>query len=90
MLYDGYPTSYEEDMKILEDDSLSFNQRNSVLMRSGEKKILHFLMQVTQFLIPLFDMKLKDAKKALNSYKEAELIRTYFNDVVVYLINKRL
>lgn len=36
-----YPTTYEEDLKILETKSkeMTFNQRNCVLMRSGEKKV---------------------------------------------------
>jgi len=35
-----YPTTYEEDLKILETQKdMTFNQRNCVLMRSGEKKV---------------------------------------------------
>ena len=59
------------------------------MMRSGEKKILLFLMTITDKLIPLFDMKLKDAKKAINAFPEAEQVRTYFTDVIAHLINKR-
>jgi len=54
-----YPTSYEEDMKILEREDLTFNERNSVLMRSGEKKILLFLIGVADKFLPLLDMKIK-------------------------------
>ena len=89
LVYHGYATSYEDDLEILAKGGLTFNEENCVLMRSGEKKILLFLMTVTEKLIPMFDMKLKDAKKALNSLKEAELVRTYFNDVIVHLINKK-
>lgn len=37
-----YPTSLEEDLKLLKDDNgtLTNNQRNCVLMRSGEKEVL--------------------------------------------------
>jgi len=39
----GYQTTYEEDLKILETNKeMTFNQRNCVLMRSGEKKVLYF------------------------------------------------
>ena len=35
-----YPNTYEEDLKILaENKSLTYNNRNAVLMRSGEKKV---------------------------------------------------
>ena len=44
-----YPNSYDEDLKILAEDEppmskLSFNERNMVLFRSGEKYILLFLI----------------------------------------------
>ena len=35
-----YPTTYEEDLKLLETKKdFTFNNRNAVLMRSGEKKV---------------------------------------------------
>lgn len=39
----AYPTTVEEDEKVLEDSNLSFNHRNCVLFTHGEKEILHFL-----------------------------------------------
>ena len=42
-----YDTTIQEDLDLLEKDdqekSLTQNERNSVILRSGEKKILHFL-----------------------------------------------
>lgn len=58
-LYEKYPTSLAEDQKILEDTELTFNQRNCVLFREGEKKILVFLINISQKIIPLFDMDFK-------------------------------
>ena len=58
-LYEKYPTSLAEDQKILEDTELTFNQRNCVLFREGEKKILVFLINIAQKIIPLFDMDFK-------------------------------
>ena len=57
--YEKYPTSYEEDLKILEREDLSFNERNCVLFRSGEKKILLYLMKMSHKLLPLLDMDFK-------------------------------
>jgi Rubisco LSMT substrate-binding len=51
-----YPTSYEEDMEILKRDDLTYNQRNSVLYRSGEKEILQFLIDTTAKFLPLLEM----------------------------------
>ena len=57
--YDAYPTSIEEDDKILEREDLTFNERNCVLYRHGEKKILLYLMSMTKRLLPLLDMDFK-------------------------------
>ena len=54
-----YPTTLEEDLKILEREDLTFNQRNCVLYRSGEKKILLFLINACTGLIDLLDMDFK-------------------------------
>jgi histone-lysine N-methyltransferase SETD3 len=44
-LLEKYSCSYEDDLKILEtDSSLTFNTRNALLMRSGEKKILNLII----------------------------------------------
>ena len=44
----NYSTSYKEDLELLEKDSkdhlLSVNERNCVKLRSGEKRILHFMI----------------------------------------------
>ena len=58
-----YPQTYAEDMEILERDNLSFNERNCVLFRSGEKEILHFLIEMADYVLKLLEMKFKDAKK---------------------------
>ena len=56
-------------MEILADDEppmskLSFNQRNMVLFRSGEKEILLFMIELSTLVQRLLTMKFKDAKKA--------------------------
>ena len=63
-----YPQSYEEDLEILKNDDppmskLTFNERNMVLFRSGEKYILHFFIKLADIVLRLIDQKLKDAKK---------------------------
>ncbi len=34
-----YPQTYEEDLKLLQNKLLTFNQRNCIVLRSGEKKV---------------------------------------------------
>ncbi len=62
-----YPHSLQEDIAILKKDdtehNLTFNQRNCVLFRSGEKEILHFYIEFSDYITTLLGMKFKDAKK---------------------------
>ena len=58
--YDKYESSLEEDLKILaEDKNLTFNLSNCLLYRVGEKKILQFLINTSQKILPLLDMDFK-------------------------------
>jgi len=62
-----YQTSLKEDIDILAEDdickTLSFNERNCVLFRSGEKEILHFYIEFSEYMTSLLGMKFKEAKK---------------------------
>jgi len=52
-----YPTTYEEDLDLLENDTtLTFNTRNATLMRSGEKKILKHIIKFTDTMIEYLNM----------------------------------
>ena len=35
-----YPETYEEDLELLKKPTLTFNERNCILFRSSEKKVL--------------------------------------------------
>jgi hypothetical protein len=54
-----YPTTYDEDLEILNNKDLTFNHRNCVLFRSGEKEILLFLIKTTERILSLFDLEFK-------------------------------
>ena len=58
-----YPTTYEEDMQILQNPDLTFNNRNCVLMRSGEKAILLWFIEFVDTCTPMFDMPSKELRK---------------------------
>ena len=59
-----YPTTLEEDTELLKSSSLTQNQRNCVLMRQGEKEILHWYLNLATKVLSLLDMPKKDVKKA--------------------------
>lgn len=89
---DKYPTSYEEDLKLLEEDEketkLTQNQRNCVLFRSGEKKILHFLIDAGERILPLLNMSFKEARKEVNGYKDFDGCLDYVkNTIYMFLTN---
>ena len=73
-----YPTTHEDDLKLLAEDDppmskLTFNQRNMVLYRSGEKVILNYLISMSYFCLALLTMTFEDyneAKKCLKDVPE--------------------
>ena len=81
-------------MKILAEDDppmskLSFNQRNMVLFRSGEKEILLFLIELSDFVQNLLAMKFKDAKKTTqNLPAKMESVRDYLHNSLIPLLVK--
>ena len=74
-----YPTTKEEDEEILKREDLTFNQRNCVLFRHGEKEILTFLIDMADLMEKILDMKFKDAKKVVSSLSD------YYNEAKDYL-----
>ena len=48
---------------MLEKEDLTFNQRNCLLFRSGEKEILHFFIDLGDYVLKLFSMSFRLAKK---------------------------
>lgn len=90
--YERYDTTLEEDLKILEERTdLTFNERNCVLYRSGEKQILKFLMSSTQRILPLLDMDFKVYLTFLNnSYRQLErllkLIQTSIHAEIISMV----
>ena len=88
--YDNYPTSVEEDVEILKKEDLTFNQRNCVQMRHGEKTILVFLMQMTEVFLKMIDLDFKAAKKEHEalSLERQEGTRDYVTHCLLHLIKK--
>lgn len=83
-----YPQTLDEDMEILERTDLTFNQRNAVLFRSGEKKILFTLMFYAEKILPLLDMDFKTARQTVTKTRELDECSDYLTNAIYYLIKK--
>lgn len=64
----AFPDSLQDDIDILceaaaGDHPLTFNQRNCVLMRKGEKEVLLFYAQLHAFVLPLQRLQWKQVKQ---------------------------
>jgi len=81
-----YPSTLEEDVEILKDESLTYNQRNCVLFRLGEKEILVFLIQTAKLIKELMQGSQKEAKARLVSFKYYKVCDNYVKDSLFKLI----
>ncbi len=83
----GYPNSLEEDLEILESNKeLSFNERNAILMRSGEKVILKHIIETADIIMKYFDYDLTQIRKQMKEDKLKEDQKNYIRKVVQPLI----
>ena len=84
-----YPEGLAEDLEMLKRDDLTFNKRNCYLFRSGEKEILIFLLDFSNYVIELLGMKFKDAKKKTQSLdKRFDSCRDYLQNQCIPLLAK--
>jgi histone-lysine N-methyltransferase SETD3 len=88
-----YETTLEKDIEILQSDDkerfLSNNQKNCLLMRIGEKKILFFFKSFANYIIDLFSLSVKELKKKIKKDFPLQCpYEEYINDVVLSLIRK--
>ncbi len=88
----NYPSDYESDCKLTlqvenGDVSLTNNQRNCLMMRKGEKKILLFFQSFAVYATGLFELSSKEIKKKVKKdFPNYCPYDTYINDVVLNLI----
>ena len=86
-----YPTSLQEDIAILAKDdiehNLSFNLRNCVLFRQGEKEVLHYYIEFSDYMSSLLGMKFREAKKETQQLpKQFESARDYIHQSIMPLL----
>ena len=87
-----FPTSAEKDLEILEEKErqLSFNERNCVLFRYGEKEILLFLMEFADYCLDLLNLTFKEAKKKTQNLPEKfETTRDYLQSHLCPLLTNQ-
>ena len=58
-----YPTSLEQDMEMLKTQQLTENERNIVVLRKGEKVVLHWHLQLVETCLPLLSADIEEFKR---------------------------
>ncbi|ETO26066.1 SET domain containing protein [Reticulomyxa filosa] len=93
-----FDTTLEDDNELLKDEEKYprfSNMRNIVLMRRGEKEVLHFYLNLLKECKPLLYMKSKDLKQKIAQEKKWKTLPDdplvqYVTSVVVPLVTKQL
>jgi len=89
---DGFDTSLEEDLKILAQprESVDSNVRNCVVMRAGEKRVLHWFIDLAKNATPLLQTPWKDLKRIAAKCSQGTTPFDYYvNAVVAPLVKKQ-
>lgn len=84
----GFETSLEDDEKLLQlpRSQIDSNVRNCIVMRHGEKTVLHWYINLADQVIPMFEQPWKDLKKKAARYQpDASALDHYIATVVVAL-----
>jgi protein-histidine N-methyltransferase len=83
----GFPTTLEEDEKLLTEFPGYCNERNCIIMRMGEKRVLHWFLDLQEKCAPMLTMQWKDIKKiAQRAYMSDDPVDVYITQVVVPLV----
>lgn len=54
-----FPNTLEEDLELLKKESLTYNERNCIIYRAGEKRVYSFLMRLATDTVEVLKGKLK-------------------------------
>jgi histone-lysine N-methyltransferase SETD3 len=90
-LLSRYPQTYEEDLEILANNKdLTFNTRNATLMRSGEKEILHHIVDTSNKMLEFFSLDVNELRKVMKNNAELkDDQKNYIKRVMIPLIKDR-
>ena len=84
-----YPQTYEEDMELLKNEKLTFNERNCIVYRAGEKKIYLQIIEMVKLGTQLLLMDHINALQYFNSINKDLVYGTYFSKVLIPLLDKK-
>eukprot|EP00826_Nyctotherus_ovalis_P023192 TRINITY_DN17842_c0_g1_i3.p1 TRINITY_DN17842_c0_g1~~TRINITY_DN17842_c0_g1_i3.p1 ORF type:complete len:353 (-),score=107.19 TRINITY_DN17842_c0_g1_i3:105-1163(-) len=81
-----FPDPYESDMELLQNKSLSFNERNCIVFRSDEKRIFRGLIELADLGLKLIEMK----TAAQTYYEQLPTLpyAKYFEKLLLPFLNK--
>lgn len=84
-----YPQTYEEDLKLLESKTLTYNERNCIVYRSGEKKIYKDMIEMANISLELLGLHYEDAMKRYKMFTgdQEKPYASYIEKVLLPLIN---
>ncbi|CEO98985.1 SET domain-containing protein [Plasmodiophora brassicae] len=88
----AFETSLEEDDEELASSDLTNNIRNAIVMRRGEKRVLHFFIEFVDDMVPLLSLPKSDMRWIFKSCQRREYAGTfdlYITSVVEPLVEKR-
>ena len=87
-----YPNTLQEDIEIVKKDeaenNLTFNEKNCVLIRKGEKEILEYLVSCADKAAELGKLTFSEAKEAMSKWEgHDKRCEPYFNRILLNLID---
>eukprot|EP00826_Nyctotherus_ovalis_P004509 TRINITY_DN10986_c0_g1_i12.p1 TRINITY_DN10986_c0_g1~~TRINITY_DN10986_c0_g1_i12.p1 ORF type:complete len:211 (+),score=66.64 TRINITY_DN10986_c0_g1_i12:76-708(+) len=80
-----FPQSYEEDMKMLESAELSFNERNCLVFRAGEKQIYRLMISMATFGLTVLSKNAKSLKINLKDLIKTTPFGSYIKKCLIPL-----
>ena len=84
-----FPTSLDQDLALLQDSSLTYNQRNCIKLRSQDKQILHFWINTASMIPDFAGLTQKQAiNKLMKDLKKYKNIMHYIKKTLRPLLPK--
>ena len=82
----------QEDIEILKNNQhandLTFNQKNCVIVRKGEKEILHYLVSIADKVSELGKLTVDEAKQQMSKWEgHDKRCEPYFTNVFLKLLH---
>jgi len=88
---EDFPTTLEDDNNLLNNDQLSFNTRNAILMRRGEKEVLHHWITLTDQANICYGRSWSEIEQIVqtNQLFSNKYASLYYKNVLIPLFKKK-